>query len=194
MVRTWAERWINNYNPELSPIWGANTDIQLCNNEQIADYISKHVTKGEPHLMSKLLSEAMADLKAGKKFDTTLFKVTNAILNQREVGATEAAYRLGGFNMVFNSDGVYYINARMPKDRYRLLDINEQDSSKNKIMKNIFDRYEKRPSELKDMCLYEFASKYKVVYPGKKKEDVIEEDEEVNEQDNDEDTKPMKLN
>ena len=67
VVRTWAERWINNYNPELSPIWGANTDIQLCNNEQIADYISKYVTKAEPHLMSKLLSEAMADLKAGKK-------------------------------------------------------------------------------------------------------------------------------
>src|SRR5699024_9839510 len=49
LKRTENEKMINNYNPILLAIWGANMDIQpVGNSVALAYYIAKYVSKDEP--------------------------------------------------------------------------------------------------------------------------------------------------
>ena len=93
LKRKVSERFINNYNKEMLLAWNANMDIQLALDPYaIISYIVNYVSKDESG-MTKFLKEAL-DANANEDVRKKLRKLQSAYLTHRQMGASEAAYRV----------------------------------------------------------------------------------------------------
>ncbi|XP_015120587.1 uncharacterized protein LOC107043555 [Diachasma alloeum] len=94
--RTQAEINVNTYKPKLLRVWEGNMDIQTCGNViALAYYIPKYISKSKPAGGDHVVREAVQRAKSyGGGIGRQLYAVSNAILNQRHVSASECAFRL----------------------------------------------------------------------------------------------------
>ena len=93
LKRRVCERMINNYNKEMITAWNANMDIQLALDPYaIICYIVNYACKDESGV-TKFLKEAL-NATADKDLKEKLKALKMAYLTHRQMGASEAAYRV----------------------------------------------------------------------------------------------------
>lgn len=94
-----------------------------------------------------------------------------------EMSAQEAAWYLLGQEMSEKSRDVVYVPTCYPEERVRVRKTKEQlvnagAASTDVGKPNIVQKYEARPAEMEDVCLADFASKYKSGY-GRREQPVV---------------------
>lgn len=164
------ERWINTYNPTLLKLWQGNMDVQPCgSNESIAFYIAKYLSKSEPTDLDGGIAQAIQQIRREETdVSRKLFKICMRIMKERQVSACECVYRLCHLNLRDTSRKTVFLNKRKPEQRYKVIKFNEQGQATG-YCANIFQRYEKRPTEHADydfnnMSLLEFAMLFEPYY------------------------------
>ena len=169
LKRTPSEIRVNNYNPDLLKAWRANIDIQyVLDPYACAVYILSYITKGQRG-MSKLLEKASEEAKLGNKALSQIRHIGNKFLNSVEISAQEAVYLVLQMALRRSSRNVVFVNTSNPEERTFLLKSKDQinalpDNSQNIESDNLIKRYERRPNQLKHVCLAEFAAWYDCVH------------------------------
>ena len=93
MKRGLKERNVNNYNNEMILAWNANMDIQLVVDPYaVISYIASYMNKDEKQT-TPFLREAL-HASAGKEAREKLKALKEAYIGHRQVGASEAAYKV----------------------------------------------------------------------------------------------------
>ena len=93
LKRECKERYINNYNPEMLTAWNANMDLQLVVDPYaVVSYIASYMNKEEKQT-TPFLKEAL-NAAAGKTAKEKLKALKEAYLTHRQVGLSEAAYKI----------------------------------------------------------------------------------------------------
>ena len=159
-----SERWINQYNPDILRTWRANMDLQFITDPySCIMYITSYMLKSE-RAMSELLRK-VGDECRGEDIKSKLKKVGSAFLNNREVSAQEAAYRLLSLPLKRASRKVVFVNTAPKEKRVSMLKPmsvlkDMDDDAENIFCTSLMDRYASRPHELENMCMAEFAATY----------------------------------
>ena len=148
--------------------WQANMDIQYVMDAYacvmyVASYIMKHEKS-----MGELLKNVANEVRT-EELTTQLRKVGTAFLTHREVSAQEAVYRILSMPMKRLSRSVVFVDTNPIHQRIAVLkrvDVLSQldDDNTDVFQKNLIDRYQHRPSELRTMCFAEFAATFTVDY------------------------------
>ena len=87
------ERFINNYSPQMILAWNANMDIQLVVDPYaVISYIASYMNKTDTQI-TPFLREALYNA-AGKETKEKLRVLKDAYITHRQVGASEAAYKI----------------------------------------------------------------------------------------------------
>uniref|UniRef100_A0A0L8GT30 OTU domain-containing protein n=1 Tax=Octopus bimaculoides TaxID=37653 RepID=A0A0L8GT30_OCTBM len=161
-----SERWINQYNPKILKTLRANMDLQVIMDPySCIMYITSYMMKSE-RAMSELLKE-VAEESRSEDLKSKLRKVGSAFLNNREVSAQEAAYRILFLSLKRDSRKVVFINTAPKDKRVSMLKPQKILQGMDEDDEDIFctsslDRYAMRPDVLEDMCFAEFASTYTI--------------------------------
>ena len=118
LKRDIKERNINTYNPEWIRAWNANMDMQIALDPfAIITYIVSYVSKDESG-MTEFLKEALAATYNSPQEDK-LKALKIAYLNHRQVGASEAVYRLIHDMRLRNSNiTCIWVSSGFPENRY----------------------------------------------------------------------------
>lgn len=173
--RTAEEIDINDYNPAILMAWKGNMDIQYIGEKScaISSYITKYSTKPE----KSFSGDGFSDIAASKPLFTKLWMMGQRILSTRECGALEAADTLLQIPL-FGTDEdttIKWLDIRMERNRklknwktIEGMDVNRTDIFCDSM---IDTHYPQRPTELEDICLFDFASKYDIVDEEPKKKD-----------------------
>ena len=159
---------INAYNPMIMSLHRANMDIQfILDPYACLMYCVDYINKSE-NGMSKLLREALNELKKGNNTVRERLRViANKFLNSSEISAQEAVYHILSIPLSTNSRSTVFINTNKPENRISMLKSNEilqklDSDSKDVFVQGLIDMYSNRPDEMKDICLADFASLYNV--------------------------------
>ena len=170
LKRSPAEIRVNSYNVDLLKAWRANMDIQyVLDPYACAVYILSYITKGQRG-MSKLLEKASEEAKLGNQTLLSQIRhIGNKFLNSVEISAQEAVYLVLQMPLRRSSRDVVFINTSNPEERTFLLKSKDQinalpDNSENIESDNLIKRYQRRPNQLKHVCLAEFAAWYNCVH------------------------------
>lgn len=184
LKRRQEDRWVNNYNRTLLKLWQANMDIQPCgSNESIAYYIAKYISKTEPTELNASIARAIQQIRREEtNISRRLFKICMRLMNERQVSASECAFRLCHLNLRESSKQCVFLNTRKPEQRYKVLKFDESGHATG-YCANIFERYEKRPLEhqiydFNNMSLMEYAMTFQPHYAKRQEnnEDSIDQD------------------
>ncbi|CAH1232472.1 PIF1 [Branchiostoma lanceolatum] len=159
-----SETDINQYNPKILKLWRANMDIQfILDPYSCIMYITSYMLKSE-RAMSDLLQKVLEESR-GEDLKSKLRKVGSAFLNNREVSAQEAVYRLLSLPLQRKSRQVVYVNTAtkdkrvsMLKPRHVLESMGDDDD--DIFCTSALDRYASRPRVLEEMSLAEFRATY----------------------------------
>ena len=165
--RSFNDRYVNNYNPIILPLWKANMDVQLCmDSHAVANYVVSYMTKVSQGV-SKAMRDVMQELKTqSPSIRESLRKVGNAMLNSQEVSAQEAVYILLGLQLRKASRTVQFINTSPTHLRVRIIKsataLAEADPDDTNVLEEyaLLERYTSRPRGLDHVCLTEFTSDY----------------------------------
>ncbi|XP_064625952.1 uncharacterized protein LOC135486782 [Lineus longissimus] len=164
------DAWVNNYNPDLLKAWNANMDIQYVTDAwACVMYILSYISKAE-HEMSALLKQAQEDAKTG---DCDIVKemrhIGNVYLQNREVSAQEAVYRVTGMKLKDCSRQVIFVptdpNPTKMSLPLKTIQAKSKADSDDIWMTSVVDRYKARPDQppFPNMCLAYFVSYYRVL-------------------------------
>lgn len=133
--------------------------MQLCGNFTSVSYNApKYVSKCETHDSGDLIRETITTAK--RQVGTVwhqLLTVAMAILSQRLVSAPECAYWLCHLSLKMSSRKTVFVNSCKPNERFGLLRVEGNESS---IYNNIFDPYVRRPDDVENLSLAEFAVRF----------------------------------
>ena len=159
MKRECNARYINNYNPEMIAAWNANMDIQLVIDpyavvSYIANYMNKDETQTTPFLREALHASA------GKTAKDKLRTLKEAYLTHRQVGASEAAYKiLPNLRLKDSNISCVFVTTGFPKNRSkfftRVHDDDQEDNDDENEVEDIEDQNDedfqeqKPPSSIK---------------------------------------------
>ena len=89
------EAYINNYNPEWMKAWDGNMDIQVCLDYfAIITYITDYYTKTESGVTKAISAAVKASKERGDDMTKTMRHLSHAFLTSREMGESEAYYRI----------------------------------------------------------------------------------------------------
>ena len=163
------ELFVNNYNPSILKLWQANMDIQPVGSMfGVAYYIAKYCSKEEDISIRNCIKQAINEIKnaSNNNLSNRIYKACKLLMNQRERSAQEAAYVLCGFNLKRSSRSCVFINTRPSQMRTRMLKkehLYKTEFEDENFCSDIFHKYENRPLTLENICLYEFASTYRIV-------------------------------
>lgn len=158
---------INNYNKALLDLWQSNCDLQFIIDPYAAiSYLFSYILKTDKGII-RLMSEAVKEShEAGEKQFGYLRKIANAFNNALVIGASQAADYLMGVPLTRFSRDVIFINTNRPKDRIGikkptkiLKELAEDDTDIFEL--GLIDKYEARPQVLENVCLADFAAKYR---------------------------------
>ncbi|CAF3286262.1 unnamed protein product [Rotaria sp. Silwood2] len=192
---------INAYNPQIMSLHRANMDIQfILDPYACLKYCVEYINKSE-NGMSKLLREALNELKKGNNTVRERLRViANKFLNSSEISAQEAVYHILSIPLSISSRSTVFINTNRPENRISMLKSDEilqklEPDSKDVFVEGLIEMYANRPGEMKNVCLADFASMYNI---SKKKTDndrIIEnsDDEDITENESDNKIAPMKM-
>ena len=174
--REMSDVWVNNYNATLSLAWNANLDIQYVTDAYACvAYILSYISKAETE-MGDLLQNAKKEADDGNVDAVTAMRqIGNVYLQNREVSAQEAVYRVCGLHLKQSSRNVVFVPAgrnitkmslpiNLIKSRSRSAD------DENIWMTSIHEKYYSRPDlpEFENICLAEFCSKYRILTASQK--------------------------
>ena len=168
LQRTPAEQCINGYNPTILKAWQANIDVQyILDAYACVMYIAAYMTKSE-QAMGELLKQVSKECR-DDDIRSKLKRLGSVFLNNREVSAQEAAYRILSLPMQRKSRTVLFVNTDPKSERVAVLkpskDLEHKHNDDEDIFqKNIVIRYAVRPDSLEGECLATFASNYNVSY------------------------------
>ena len=159
---------INPYNPMIMSLHRANMDIQfILDPYACAVYCLDYISKSE-NGMSKLLREALNELKKGNaSVKERLRVIANKFLNSNEISAQEVVYHILSIPLSVNSRSTVFINTSKPENRISMLKSDEilsklDPDSKDVFLDGLIDLYANRPHEMKNVCLADFASSYNI--------------------------------
>ena len=157
---------INNYNAACLSAWRANMDIQFVLDVYacamyIVSYISK-VQKGMSELLRTACQEAM---RRNSIIKQQVRDIGNKFLNNVEISAQEAVYIILQLPMWKSSRQVVFINSSPPEDRVQLLkpfqEITDLEDESDEIYAHgLINRYTKRPANLENLSLADWAAWY----------------------------------
>ncbi len=177
------EKSINVYNLELLIIWNANMDIQPVGTLYgIAYYVSKYVAKEEPQHIQEEIKDAMNNIQNAPQaqFAQQLHKASKLIMKHRERSAQEAAFILCGLRLKACSRQTVFVNSLTQNKRMRMIRkemVYKTHYSDGDYCENIIEKYEKRHSDLNNICLAEYATEYEFY---KSKINLLNEDSDSN--------------
>ena len=132
-----------------------------------AVYISSYITKGQRG-MSKLLRKASEEASSGNKdIINKVRHIGNKFLNAVEISAQEAVYLVLQMPLRRSSREFQFINTFNPEERTFLLKSMDKlqelpDSSEDIESDNLIKRYQRRPKQLEELCLADFAAWYTI--------------------------------
>ena len=159
---------INAYNPMIMSLHRANMDIQfILDPYACLMYCVDYISKSE-NGMSKLLREALNELKKGNNtVKERLRVIVNKFLNSSEISAQEAVYHILSIPLSTSSRSTVFINTNRPENRISMLKSGEilqklEPDSNDVFVQGLIDTYTNRPEEMKDVCLADFATMYNV--------------------------------
>ncbi|KAK3087854.1 hypothetical protein FSP39_011503 [Pinctada imbricata] len=189
--RTPSEIRVNMYNEHLLLAWNANIDLQfVLDPYACAMYIVSYISKSQRG-MSALMDRACKEARSGNMdIKKQVRHIGNHFLNSVEVSAQEASYLVLQMPLTKSSRDVIFINTSPPHERVLLLkqqsDLEELSPESTDIhYQNIIARYSKRPKQLENWCLADYASQLEVKYPEDQKKN--DHQDEVNDDDTDPD-------
>jgi hypothetical protein len=114
--------------------------------------------------VSGLLQAATRDARRGNtSIKEKLKKFANVLMNGTEISAQQAAQFLLGIPNTLCSRQDIFISTAEPNERIGILKPKTEldkldDDCQDVCAKGLIDHYSKRPEELEDVCLAEFAS------------------------------------
>ena len=169
--RTSHDIMINPFNKDLIARHRANMDIQyVLNVHSLVSYITAYMMKSNAKI-SKLLQVAMDEIREKKNLShrEKLQSLANKWQNSSEISAQECIYHLLGMQLSHGTREVKFLltfpiadRFAMVKPREMLEDMYSNDPNASNIyIEGIIDHYAKRPVQMEDICLAEFASWYK---------------------------------
>jgi hypothetical protein len=182
LKRRVKERFINNYNPEFLSAWNANMDIQFCHNVYaVCTYISDYVGKDESGI-TEVLRQTLKKNR-GASQETLLKTLKQTYLTHRQIGMSEAVYRLLPFlHMKESNTKCTFVATGFPENRsifFRYATEEEGDREDEEDGSNLIEiegrpgkfiptltyheRFSERPEMLEDMCLAQFATLYQPI-------------------------------
>ena len=166
LKRSTNAAFINPYNAELLQAWQANIDIQfILDIYACAKYCVGYILKSDGGV-SKLLQAVIDEARKGKlSAKDKLKKFASTLINGSEISAQEAAAFILGISNVNFSRADTFINTAPPEERIRFLrptaELDDlEDECEDVCVEGLIEHYSKRPEELEDICLAEFASMY----------------------------------
>ncbi len=158
--------FVNGYNQKLLQAWGANIDFQfVLDTYACAKYCVGYIMKAEGGV-SKLLQAATYEARRGNvTIKDKLKKFGNILITGSEISAQEAVAFVMGIKNTMCSRTDIFISTGHPDERIRILKTQKEldelgDDCEDVCSKGLLDHYTKRPSELEDVCLAEFASMF----------------------------------
>ena len=153
--------FVNNYNKLALQTWRANMDIQMItSSSKLKRYATKMIgysTKAEPaSKQSKEIFDAVA--KNPTKDEAHL---VNAVLMKavggRDYGAQEVCTLLSGEPLVTTSREFVTVSLNQKRELREVVNPREEVT-----LANIVDLYTRRPEELEEVSLFDYASSYSV--------------------------------
>ncbi|XP_077528146.1 uncharacterized protein LOC144139758 [Haemaphysalis longicornis] len=171
--RTPAEKFVNAFNPWIGRVLDSNMDLQIIlDHYACASYVVDHVNKAD-HGMSNLKRTVAEILKENPNddYEAVIRRLRVDMLKGVEMSAQEAAWFLLRQDMSRKSRDVVYIPTCFPEERVRVRKTREEldglPAGSTDVWKlNVVQKYEARPPDLEDVCLADFASKYRPVQGG----------------------------
>ena len=159
-----SESLVSPYNTVLLKIWQANMNIQYVTGVHgVIAYLTSYLCKPELY-MSELMKKASKEA-SGNGVREQLRAIGQVFRQHREVSQHEAITRELSLPIRNSNIAVKYVPTGPPKTRTRMLKpqsvLEQMDPDDVNIFAlNILDKYAKRPDDLIDMCLADFASNY----------------------------------
>ena len=161
LSRANSEVRVNDYNPLILYLWRANVDIQFVAESSLAlaGYVSAYVEKSN-------LQDIWTEVASKENIYSKLWSFGVRAVKSREVGLYEATDLLLGDHLTQKSRDVKFVNARQPQKRSRMLknytqlkELKENNPDSDDVFApSLVDvHYPSRPSELEDLCLYDFV-------------------------------------
>ncbi|XP_078342943.1 uncharacterized protein LOC144628684 [Oculina patagonica] len=130
-----------------------------------AVYILSYITKGQRG-MSKLLRRASEEASSGNKdIMNKVRHIGNKFLNAVEISAQKAVYLVLQMPLRRSSREFQFINTSDPEERTFLLKTMDKlqelpDNSEDIESDNLIKRYQRRPKQMEELCLADFAAWY----------------------------------
>jgi len=178
--RNESDKNVNNYNPMLTNLWAANTDLSfIANPFGAAVYTAKYAVKDDkadiPTLQNKIILKLLK-----QHISAPLKKQLNTILmcdiSNREFSKQEACFILSGNPIVEMSRQVVLVDVGLPESRTVLLKSSwelaalpdsdqsiERDGPRSRLGMHI--NYAARPysEQWNQLSLFQFAKRYEVI-------------------------------
>lgn len=175
LKRSVKDRFINNYNPRWLKAWRGNLDLQFCPDQfAVMTYITDYYSKDESGTVD-VLSKAWKSSK-NLLLRNRLTNFKNTLLTHRQMGASEAYYRIIPSLKVKNSSiGTVFATSGFPHNRSKFYKQLAEDTQANPLKdtvtidgrsgkfqesESVHDHYSRRPPGLEEMCLAEFVISY----------------------------------
>lgn len=166
--RTPAQKFVNAFNPWIAKVFDSNMDLQvILDHYACATYVVDNVNKADRG-MSNLHKAVVQILEEKPDIDYAAVICTLGVsmLKGVEMSAQEAAWFLLRQEMSVKSRDIVYIPTCYPEERVRVRKTNDElamlSTSSTDVWKpNIIQKYEARPCEMDDVCLADFAIKYR---------------------------------
>jgi len=164
-----ADTFINNYNPAILRIWGANMDLQpVVDPYATGAYMMTYITKNEKNERG-YIKETLRGMKPGVSLPEVLRKMGNAILSFREVSKQETMLLLLGIPLYLSSLSTTFVPCYPPALRqkfslpYTILTQQDPDST-DVWQQGIIEAYARRPpgEPWNSLSLLEFTMWFEV--------------------------------
>ena len=170
LKRTCKDLMINPYNKQIYMRHRANMDIQFVTDPYgAAAYVTAYMLKSNAS-MSQILKLAIEEVMTNDNMTVRqrLVHIANKFNNCSEVSAQECTFTLLSMPVSRLSRSSCYINTYPLEERNLILKENRWletlDPKSKKIFRiGLMEHYVNRPSEMKTMCLAEFAAFYDYV-------------------------------
>ncbi len=164
--RELKDKRINAFNKHILPLHRANIDIQfILDAYSCVQYILNYLNKSNRG-MSKLLREAVEEVKAGNISIREQFKhIGNRYLKATEISSQEAVYHLLSMQVSRGSRSHAFINTGEIDKRVKIVkdekELNKLAATSTEICKTgLLEHYINRPNVFNELCLADFTANF----------------------------------
>ena len=169
--RTAKDSMVNAFNPLILLHWRANMDIQMIGGPYgVAYYVCSYICKSEPDTLKIALSNVISqisEISPPLSQRARMFRIGMCVLKHRTMSAQEAAYRIGGLQLIWSSRETITLHALPPNRQFKKLKPATErqhlpGDCEDIFEKNIIDHYYDRPDILDQISLFRFCQCFKV--------------------------------